>query len=742
MGKPRKEAWPETWHHIKDRFETLLHGGESIGSKDAFFPVRRFGFLEECYFDYTLSPIKDDQGKTCGIFNIVTESTRRVVTERRNRLLHQLILQSHNFLSERQGYKQAAGPMEQQREDIPFCLLYKHIPRTDKFELCQTTGISAEQAAGVSWPLSAVLYAGEPQILALPEPLHDLLYPKNWPEPCSAVMLLPIKQGSGTLTGIMIAGIHPGIRLDEAYRNFLESTAVHIGIAIMNGTRFDTEKRAKSRVQESQNQLQFAIDAAGLGTWDLDPQTYRFSGNTRLKSWFGLPPDGEVDLSRAIHVIAPYDRLRVQEAIRKAMVFESGGNYTVEYTIITPENPSPRMVKARGKATFNENGEILRFSGTLQDITEERHALMELKRVYEQARLSKETAQLGTFDMDLVRGTLEWDERCRQLFGISHNDEVSYEKDFLPGLHEEDRERISKIIADAFVKEISNGDYDVEYRTVGTDDGQLRWIRARGKVLFNDDNEPQRFIGSVFEITDQKQAELRKNDFIGMVSHELKTPLTTLKAYIQMLNGRARKDGDSFSMVALTKLEQQVNKMSGMINGFLNVSRLESGKIHLNKTSFTLRSLLQEVIDDNVLLRQAHTINLLPCPDITLSADRDKIGQVVANLLSNAVKYSPQGKIVEVGCKLLDDNIRISVRDEGIGIRQEDINRLFDRFYRVESVKTQNISGFGIGLYLCSEIIRRHNGNIWAESEKGQGSTFFFTLPLHDTNNPPDVSEQ
>ncbi|WP_460678315.1 PAS domain-containing protein [Mucilaginibacter koreensis] len=128
----------------------------------------------------------------------------------------------------------------------------------------------------------------------------------------------------------------------------------------------------------------------------------------------------------------------------------------------------------------------------------------ELQAAYEQVSLSKHAAQLGTFDMDLKKGTMEWDSRCRELFGISHNAEVTYEHDFLTGLYPGDKERVEKLISNLFDPMLSNGDYDVEYRTIGVADGRVRWIRAKGKVYFDERNEPQRFIGSVLDITDKK----------------------------------------------------------------------------------------------------------------------------------------------------------------------------------------------------------------------------------------------
>lgn len=722
LGKSGKEAWPEAWEQTRLQFDQVMNNGESIRLQDKPFLIQRFGFLGEAYFDYTLSPIANAEGEICGIFNAVLETTQRVINERRNQLLYQLSLQSHHFESQVQGYLGALTPIENNKQDIPFALLYRYCDTQDTYHLTQAIGMSHDRAAEVLWPLKEVLAAGEPFLTKYPGTLND-------------AMIIPVTESYHMVTGLLVVGINQYIKLDENYLQFLASIAFQIGAAIGNGANFDKDKRAADHIKYSEDQMQFAIDAAGLATWDLNPATNLFSGNNRLKSWFGLLPEEEIDLSLATNVILESDRLRVITAIQDAMTYSSGGEYDIEYTIINPNDPVPRVVKARGKALFNSNKEVTRFSGTLQDITEQIISRTALEGAYEQARLAKEAAQLGTFDLDLVKGTMEWDDRCRLLFGISHQEAVTYEKDFLPGLHESDRDRINQIIKNAYNRKLTNGNYDVEYRTVGVEDGHVRWVKAKGKVFFDPDDVPIRFIGSVLEITDQKENELRKNDFIGMVSHELKTPLTSLKAYVQILNGRAKKEGNGFAGSTLDKVELQINKMSTMINGFLNVSRLESGKIHLDKSSFKMDDLVREIIAETALVMSSHVITLIPCDCILVTADRDKIGQVINNLISNAVKYSPRGKVVEVMCLRVGDNAQVSVKDEGMGIREQDKDRLFDRFYRVETTHTQNIAGFGIGLYISAEIIRIHEGEIWLESQKGVGSTFSFSLPLANGDN-------
>lgn len=492
----------------------------------------------------------------------------------------------------------------------------------------------------------------------------------------------------------------------------------------------DELKQSQEEVQQSEEALRFALHAANLGTFDLDPVAGRFKGNATLKSWFGLGPDDGIELSRAIDMIAERDRENVTAAIRDALTFRYGGHYDIEYTIINPLYQKPRYVRAKGQTLFNARKQPVRFSGTVQDITEERRALQELERSYEQERLSKEAAQLGTFDMDLVADTLEWDDRCRTLFGISHKDAVSYDRDFLPGLHPDDLDRVNDIIKDVFVKAKSNGNYDVEYRTVGVDDGRVRWVRAKGKALFNENDEPVRFIGSVLDITDQKEDEIRKSAFISMVSHELKTPLTSLKAYVQLLGVKAKKDNDAFTSGALGKVEAQVNKMQSMIDGFLNLSRLEAGKIQLDKKVFDLETVVKGVVDETLLLGSSHLIKLHQFEPISVYADADKIEHVISNFISNAIKYSPRDSKIEISCEKTDSDVKVSVSDQGVGIKKQELSKLFDRFYRVENNNTQHISGFGIGLYLSAEIIERHGGKIGVDSEVGSGSTFWFTVPL------------
>jgi two-component system, OmpR family, sensor histidine kinase VicK len=233
------------------------------------------------------------------------------------------------------------------------------------------------------------------------------------------------------------------------------------------------------------------------------------------------------------------------------------------------------------------------------------------------------------------------------------------------------------------------------------------------------------------DISERKQVERRKNDFIGMVSHELKTPLTSVRSYVQMLLLEAKKrNSDGFIINALTRTDVQTKKMAHMIQDFLNLARLEDGKVQIQKQVFDLDDLINETAGDAQLFTSNHKIKTELSSGISVLADRDKIGQVLMNLLTNAIKYSPKGGDITISCSVQNESVEIWVTDQGIGISPADQRKLFQRFYRVEGEQMGTISGFGIGLYLVSEILRYHDTEILVESREGAGSSFHFNLKI------------
>ncbi|WP_222535983.1 PAS domain-containing sensor histidine kinase [Pedobacter polysacchareus] len=270
--------------------------------------------------------------------------------------------------------------------------------------------------------------------------------------------------------------------------------------------------------------------------------------------------------------------------------------------------------------------------------------------------------------------------------------------------------------------------YDIPIR--GTNQYEIRyWVVTNFPVL-DDKGEVVYVIHTNVDITNEKHKEHLKNDFIAMVSHELKVPLTALKSYLQLSQRSLLMKKKEDITEKLDKAAVQVNKMTKMINGFLDIAKLEAGQIKIEKSQFDLLALIREVVDEIKVILPDHQIIFIERDGLWLEADRNKIGQVITNFLSNAAKYAPDKREIRLDFKKVPGAVRISVMDSGIGMREEDIPHLFSRFKRIENVHTCKILGFGIGLYICAEIVKSHKGKIWAESEFGKGSTFIFELPL------------
>ncbi len=317
-----------------------------------------------------------------------------------------------------------------------------------------------------------------------------------------------------------------------------------------------------------------------------------------------------------------------------------------------------------------------------------------------------------------------WNRGARQIFGYSEDEVIGQS---VLKLIPEDRQHEEPVI----LGRLRKGERIDHYETIRQrKDGQLIDVSLTISPIHDKEGKVTGVSKIARDITEQKRDEQRKNDFIGMASHELKTPLTSLMALIQTLQRKLATSPDEFVPTALNKAVQQTRKMTSLINGFLNISRLESSKMIIEKQEFDLAELAREMVDDIQMTVTAHSFELDAKDTLTVMADKDKIGSVISNFLSNAVKYSPKGKFIKIKCERHENEAWVSVQDEGMGIRAEDRDKIFDRYYRVKSEHTNNIAGFGIGLYLSAEIIQRHDGRVWLESEKGVGSTFHFSLPL------------
>ena len=399
------------------------------------------------------------------------------------------------------------------------------------------------------------------------------------------------------------------------------------------------------------------------------------------------------------------------------------------------------------------------------------------------------SGQLGTWDYNLVTENLRWDEQTKALFGLSAHAEVTYEV-FLQGLHPEDRERTDAVVQEA-ISGTSEGRYNIEFRTVGIEDDVERWIDARGQTYFDDAGEPVRFIGTVMDITERKEAEEalrllnetlerhvaertaeleRTNrqlearnrelqDFAYVASHDLQEPLRKVRAFGDLLREDYGDQLDDMGEHYLDRIHDAASRMSQLITDLLAFSRVTTRGNPFEKVD--LNTVLAHVLSD-LEVRISEVEATIVADDLPpIEADATQLRQLLQNLVGNALKFRREGvrPVVEVraehvevaketdgaavgeeeatanGGEVYEQHLRLTVRDNGIGFDEKYLGRIFTPFQRLHGRGTYD--GTGMGLAICRRIVERHHGTITATSAPDQGAEFIVTLPI----DQPEVAD-
>ncbi len=286
----------------------------------------------------------------------------------------------------------------------------------------------------------------------------------------------------------------------------------------------------------------------------------------------------------------------------------------------------------------------------------------------------------------------------------------------------------NKLLANA-ADAIGKGNFDVTIRPRSSDDLLGNSLKRMKKDLHHFTLQKEKAQNETLHLLN------KKDEFISIVSHELKTPVTSLKAYTQILQSESLASGNPKRELMFSRMDAQVNKLTNLINDLLDISKVEGGQLIYNKQNFKLNDLVLEVVDEIQRTIKTHNIIIQQNCPLRVYADRERIGQVLSNLLTNSVKYSANSNQVVVNLVLQETKAVCSVEDFGIGIVKDQQHKIFDKFYRVAGENLHTYPGWGLGLYISKEIIQRHNEKIWVMSEVGKGSAFYFSLPLADKSD-------
>ncbi|MBS1531197.1 MAG: PAS domain S-box protein [Bacteroidetes bacterium] len=385
--------------------------------------------------------------------------------------------------------------------------------------------------------------------------------------------------------------------------------------------------------------------------------------------------------------------------------------------IIQRPDGSRRRVQSHPVPLFDEHGELTGAINTLVDITETVHA------EEKQARLA---AIVDTSDDAIISKTLNgiitsWNRSAEKMFGYTEQEATGkHITMIIPP------ERLAE--EEYIIGQIINGNRVDHFETIRmAKDGSRIPISISVSPIVNKDGT---IIGAskiARDISERKRAEGQKNDFISLASHELKTPLTCITGYLQILD---RLTDDEKSKKFVTKTRQQVNRLIQLVSDLLDVSKLDAGRLEISKEVFDINKVLLDTVELISYSQLTHEIVVnIPGEPVYVDGDPQRIEQVFINLFTNAVKYSPGGGRIIISQECKNAGVLIRVEDFGIGIPENRVDEIFTRFYKVDEFN-RNLSGLGIGLYISNQIVEKHNGKIWAESEFGKGSVFYVLLPI------------
>jgi PAS domain S-box-containing protein len=293
--------------------------------------------------------------------------------------------------------------------------------------------------------------------------------------------------------------------------------------------------------------------------------------------------------------------------------------------------------------------------------------------------------------------------------------------------HPEDREENVRLWKEAIE---TGNDFVIEHRLKDSA-GRYFWHLTKGSAHRNKSGVIEYWVGTGTNIQEQKTEMEKKDEFIGIASHELKTPLTTLKAYTQLLESEIEKKETGPESSYMKKMQASLSKLEGLIADLLDVSKIQSGKLEMKYENVNISELLKDVLEINANTSKTHKITFSGSSNGTIKGDKFRIEQVIMNYISNAIKYSPAANEVKLVLGEKENEIEVCVEDFGEGFEENEKEKLFERFYRSSS--PVKVSGMGIGLFICREIIQRHNGRVWAERKSiGKGSKFYFTIPISE----------
>ncbi|HEY9851922.1 MAG TPA: PAS domain S-box protein [Leptolyngbyaceae cyanobacterium] len=499
----------------------------------------------------------------------------------------------------------------------------------------------------------------------------------------------------------------------------------------MIGTHQDINDRKimEAALRHSEEQRRLALDLSHLGFWDLHIPSGNLTWNDNHFKLLGLPASSTApnyqDWRNCIH---PEDVEYSEENFLNSI--KNHIDYGSEYRVVHPDG-SVHWLMARGRAIYDEDNQPLRSLGVILDISERKEMEASLQESDRRWRSLLDNVQLVVIGLN-INGNVEYaNPFFLELTGYLLEEVIGqdwFDSFLTPG---------QKISTKLVFREVLEHNFHTHYQNpIVTKLGEERMIAWSNTILQDTSGQVIGTISIGEDITERYKVERMKAEFISVVSHELRTPLTSMQAALSLLSEKiidpASEEGEATIQIATEGTDRLVR----LVNDILDLERLESGKIRLEKHLCKVNDLVDTAIAQmQEMANQAELSLTANSCDFQIEADPDRLIQVLTNLFSNAIKFSPRYSVIQLSVNLMQlketqSFLLFTVRDQGRGIPVNSLESIFERFHQVDASDSRDKGGTGLGLAICRSIVRQHGGEIWAESRMGEGSTFYFTIPM------------
>lgn len=658
------------------------------------------GNLEDVYFTFVYEPMRDATGTIDGVMVIAFNVTDQV-------LARHAVEESEHRLED----ALAAGQIGTWVWDIP-----QNVLRADE-RLVQLFGLDpAEAAAGQ--PLATYVAMIHPDDRPRVERLITEAIATGQPYEAE----YRVRGGDHRLRWVVARG---HVTYDETGQPRAFPGAV---------ADITERKQAEAALHHQQEQLQIALAASDTGTFRWDPAADAYlTFDVNLKRLFGFAPDDPVRVTEdKLARVHPDDVEALRAAIERR---RRGADFEMDYRVVLPDG-TVRWLHDRGKMEHDAAGRPTYLVGACTDITQRKQSELAAREAAERMRILAEMMPQKIFTATPTGEVDYFNPQWMSYTGLSFEQLCDWGRTQI--IHPDDVEENVRV----WRQSVATGEpFQFEHRFRRAD-GVYHWHLTRALPITDELGQVIKWLGSSTDIDDQKRAMQQKDEFVSIAAHELKSPVTALKGQVQLLHRRLRRRGELESATRLAKLDIQLDRLTRLISELLDVSRLQTGQLPLHYELIDVDALLAETIEVVQQPSVRHRIVVEGTSGLHLWGDRERIGQVLTNLLTNAIKYSPQADTVVVHAAADDREIHLGVQDFGIGLAPDEQRKIFDRFYRVADSALGTVTGWGLGLYITAEIIRRHGGRIDVESEPGQGTTFWVHLPANSAKSVSSMAPE